>query len=619
LLAFHGSNYYNGPFLKYELFAKDKMNTIASVLAKAKYWATHSAFDQDTRHEVQQLLRNNDTKELTERFYRNLSFGTGGMRGIMGAGTYRINRYNIQKATSAFLSYLEENFPETKELRIAISYDSRHHSREFANAAAEIIASRGGKAFITAEMRPTPLLSFMVRHFSCQGGICITASHNPPVYNGFKVYLSYGGQLVPPHDHAVVDYYSQLDEFTPDISRSYVESLADGAIVEVGEEIDRAYLAEVQSLSLNVQGRENLKIVYTPLHGTGGFLVPAALRNFGFKEVHLPSEQAQPDGDFPTLVSPNPEDPRAFEIALALARKIDADLILATDPDSDRIGVMIPTGKGFYFINGNQLSCLLQNYLLSALQEQGRLPKNSLIVKTIVTTDLLREIAALYDVHCEETLTGFKWIAARVEAYEQGLLQPYRQFICGGEESYGFLAGNFVRDKDAVIAAALTAEMVAVYKSRGMTLLDGLDEIFSRCGVFWEALHSVDLPGMAGAQQMATLMQRLAEQPPREIAGIAVQRIVDYQQGISKEWVEGCLRSGEPTTLPAEAVLQFFLEDGSTISIRPSGTEPKVKIYLAVRDKRRNLRGEALAASKVALQDKLGRFAKSLPDLLKCE
>jgi phosphoglucomutase len=587
------------------------------ILAKARYWATNAAFDEQTRKEVGSLLQENSLAELNERFYRNLSFGTGGMRGIMGAGTFRINRYNIQKATSAFLCYLTEAFPEVCELRVAISYDSRHNSRTFALAAAEVIASRGGKVFVTAEMRPVPFLSFLVRDYACHGGICITASHNPPSYNGFKVYLSYGGQLVPPHDQAVVAHYNRLENFTPEISCSFAEGLRLGRVEEVGAEMDKRYLAEVCKLSLYAGGRDDLTIVYSPLHGTGGFLVPQALRAFGFSKIFIPPEQAEPDGAFPTVSSPNPEDPHAFTIALALARKVGGDVVLATDPDSDRIGVSIREADGeYHFLNGNQLSCLLHEYLLAGLSAQQGLPRESLIIKTIVTTDLLVKIAEHYGVHWEETLTGFKWIAARIEAYEQGEILPYRRFICGGEESYGFLAGNFVRDKDAVLACALTAEMTAYYRSHGRNLLQCLDDIFTRCGVYWEALHSIDLPGRAGAQQTAALMQRLSTNPPRRIAGSEVLQVVDYQRGLSSRWHGESLQQVGRTELPAEPMLQFFLSDGSKLSIRPSGTEPKVKIYLAAKDARRGLQGAALAASKQQLQGRLAELAAALPELL---
>ncbi len=593
------------------------MNHDNAILAKARYWASNAVFDEKTRAEVAKLLQENALAELNERFYRNLSFGTGGMRGIMGAGTFRINCYNIQKATSALFLYLQESFPETRELRLAISYDSRHKSREFAEAAAEVIVARGGRVFLTAEMRPTPLLSFLVRDFSCHGGICITASHNPSNYNGFKVYLAYGGQLVPPHDQAVVAHYDRLENFIPEVPVAFAEAVRSGQVEEVGAELDKRYLAEILKLSLYSGGREGLKIVYSPLHGTGGFLVPQALRVFGFTQLFIPPEQAEPDGAFPSLVSPNPEDPRAFALALALASKVGAELVMATDPDSDRIGVCIRERGGEYsFLNGNQLSCLLHEYLLAGLDAGGGLPAQGLVIKTIVTTDLLAEIARHYGVSCEETLTGFKWIAARIEAYERGEILPYRQFICGGEESYGFLAGTFVRDKDAVLACALTAEMVAYYKSKGLTLLEGLDEIFTRSGVYVEALHSVDLPGMAGAQQSAALMQALASSPPHSLAGLRVERVIDYNAATVKERrgedFELCAR----TTLNREQTLQFILSDGSKLSVRPSGTEPKVKIYLAVVDKRRGLRGAALAASKTALHEKLKRLAEALPLLL---
>lgn len=547
----------------------------------ANYWATSPVFDKETRQEISKLLEANDSKELTERFYRDLEFGTGGLRGILGAGTARMNIYNVRKAGQAFADYLNSYFGKEPK-SIAISHDSRRFSREFAKATAEVMAANGIKAFITKEMRPTPMLSFMVRHYKCRGGVCVTASHNPPQYNGYKVYWETGGQIVAPHDEAVIKRYTEISSYETIKFISYEQGLRDGMIQEVGAELDEAYFKEVEKLSVRKQGRENFKIVYTPLHGTGAYPVPEALRRFGFKDVVLVPEQAKPDPDFPTVKYPNPEEPEAMEMAINLGKKLKADLVLGTDPDSDRIGIVVREGDEYRIFNGNQIGSLLIDFFLSGMKDAGRMPAKPLVIKTIVTTDQQEKIAAHYGALCEETLTGFKWICQLVDDIETGKNKPYRQYVCGGEESYGFLAGTFVRDKDAVSACCIAAEMVAYYKSQGKTLSMVLDEIYRRHGLYLESLATFTLLGKEGAERIGTIMNQLRREPPREIAGAKVEKLRDLEKGQEIDLTQNGQRTPQLIPLPSSNVLQFILSDGSKVSARPSGTEPKIKFYFSV-------------------------------------
>ena len=547
--------------------------------AIAKFWSTSPVFDSATREEISRLILGNQTGELNERFYRDLEFGTGGLRGILGAGTSRMNIFNVGKASAALALYLRSSFG-SDELRVAVSFDSRRFSPEFAKATASVLAAYGVKVFITKELRPVPMLSFMVRHFKCHGGVCITASHNPPVYNGFKVYWQTGGQLVPPHDAGVIQKYGEVG-YEDVRSIPYEEGLKSGQIVVVGEELDTAYFSRVSGLAMLPAGRD-LSIVYSPLHGAGGFPVSACLKKFGFTKVSLVPEQALPDGAFPTVKYPNPEDPEAMSMAVALARQIGADLVLATDPDVDRIGVAFRDGDTYTFLNGNQIGSLLVDYVLFGLKETGRLPKNPLVVKTIVTTDLQEKIARSYGASCEETLTGFKWICQLIDDYESGKKKPYRRYVCGGEESYGFLMDDFVRDKDAVSAACLVAEMTAYYKVKGQTLGQALDGLFRKHGVYQESLETLTLPGMEGEQVIRDIMSRLRSSPPQQMDGMRVEKIKDYYLSQELTFGEDGQTTSRPIILPQSNVLQFILEDGSKVSVRPSGTEPKIKFYFSV-------------------------------------
>ncbi|RZA16533.1 MAG: phospho-sugar mutase, partial [Proteobacteria bacterium] len=581
----------------------------------AKYWATAPVFDSKTQKEIGALLEAKDTKELAERFYRDLEFGTGGLRGILGAGTARMNIYNVRKAAQAFADYLNSHFKDKPNKSIAISYDSRRFSREFSEATAEVMAANGITSYITAELRPTPILSFAVRHYGCQGGVCVTASHNPPQYNGYKVYWATGGQIVPPHDEEIIRRYSDLKNYEDIKFMAFADGLKKGLIKEVGKELDEAYFAELVKLSVRAGvGRENFKIVYTPLHGTGGKIVPEALKRFGFKDVTMVPEQAEPNAEFPTVKFPNPEEPEAMEMAINLGRKLKADLVLGTDPDSDRIGIVVREGEDYRIFNGNQIGSLLIDFFLSGLKDSGRMPKNPLVIKTVVTTEQQDKIAAFYGATSEETLTGFKWICQLIDDIETGKNKPHRQYVCGGEESYGFLAGTHVRDKDAVSACCIAAEMVAYYKSKGKTLSQVLDEIFLRHGAYLESLLTVTLPGMDGASRIGEIMNQLRANPPKELAGSTVEKFRDLEKG-----QELNLKSGQKADipLPSSNVLQFILSDGSKVSARPSGTEPKIKFYFSVFKDLPSKASEAeLASAKAGCAKRIGELEQAFKALI---
>jgi phosphoglucomutase len=569
---------------------------------RASYWATSEAFDTATRAEVAELIAGKREKDIVDRFYRDLEFGTGGLRGILGAGTARMNIYNVRKASTALATYLKEAFPG-EQLKVAISHDSRRYSRDFAKATVEVMAAHGIQALITRELRPVPMLSFMTRHFGCHAGVCVTASHNPPEYNGYKVYWQTGGQLVPPHDQAIITHYGKIKNYG-DIKRMpYEEAVAKGLAREVGQELDEAYFAKVAALSLRPEGRGNFKIVYSPLHGAGLYPVVEMLRRYGFADVTVVPEQERPDGNFPTVKSPNPENPSAMDMARELGKKLKADLVLATDPDCDRIGMEILVDGAYVRPNGNQIGALLNHYVLSAQKELGRLPAQPLVIKTVVTTDLQADLAAEFGAACDETLTGFKWICQRVDEYETGKRKPYRQFVCGGEESYGFLAGSFVRDKDAVISCCLAAEMVAFYKSQGKSVLDVLDQMFQKHGAYYETLADITLPGKDGADQIAAMMARLRADPPHKIDGIGVQLLRDFDTLQVLSASDKGFHRTDSLDFPRSNVLQFVLVDGTKVSVRPSGTEPKIKFYVSVKDdSAKGLSGDKLRQIKTKCQ-----------------
>ncbi|MHC1707636.1 MAG: phospho-sugar mutase [Bacteroidales bacterium] len=541
-----------------------------NILLKAQEWLGEG-FDVETRNQVQYMIEK-DHEELIESFYRDLEFGTGGLRGIMGVGTNRMNKYTVGMSTQGLSNYLKSSFPG-EALKVAIAHDNRNYSRYFAQVAANVLSSNGILVYLFDDLRPTPELSFAIRHLKCHSGIVLTASHNPKEYNGYKVYWNDGGQLVAPHDNNVilevqkitsvseVDFYGHPDR-----------------IISIGKDIDDVYINTLTTLSLSpdiIQSFSDLKIVYSALHGSGTMLVPLSLKAFGFNNIICVEEQMIPDGNFPTVVSPNPEEKEAMNMALNLAKETSADLILATDPDADRVGVGVKDDKGNYILlNGNQAATVLVYYLLEKHKNNGLLDGKQFICKTIVTSELLRKIAEDYQVDCFDVLTGFKYIAEIIRNNEGKL-----KFIGGGEESYGYLVGDYVRDKDAVISCCMIAETAAWAASRGMSLYDLLLEIYSKYGFYKESMISVTLKGKSGAEAIQQMMNDFRNNTPRIISNSRVIKFMDYKLQLSKDIVNG---NTEKINLPVSNVLQFYLEDGSRITVRPSGTEPKIKFYFGV-------------------------------------
>ncbi|WP_160717746.1 phospho-sugar mutase [Chitinophaga solisilvae] len=528
-------------------------------------------YDADTIAAVRKLQEGNPD-ELNDAFYRNLEFGTGGLRGIMGVGTNRMNKYTVGMATQGFANYLKQAFPK-EEIKVALAHDSRNNSRFFAETAANVFAANGIKVFLFESLRPTPELSFTIRHLHCHGGVVLTASHNPKEYNGYKAYWNDGAQLVPPHDKNVIREVENIS--SPDEVKW---SGGESNITLIGKEIDEAYLSELQSLSINPEiNREqhDLKIVYTPIHGTGITMVPEILKRFGFTNVTIVEEQATPNGNFPTVVYPNPEESEAMSLGLKKAKELDADILLGTDPDADRVGIAVKDLKGnWVLLNGNQTGVLLFNYIVEGRKQKGLQQPNDFIAKTVVTSDLIDVFAAKNNISCYNTLTGFKWIADLIRRKE-----PQERFICGGEESYGYMIGNNIRDKDAVSSVAMICEMAAFARSQGKSLFELLINIYLRYGYYKEHLISITKKGMRGAEEIAEMMRGYRENPPASINGSAVVTLYDYQLQQVKD-----IRTGEikALDLPKSNVLQFVLASGDKISARPSGTEPKIKFYFSV-------------------------------------
>jgi phosphoglucomutase len=577
------------------------MNLSKDILEKANLWAQADCFDKETKQEIQNLFDTKNKLELTNRFYRDLEFGTGGMRGIMGAGTARFNVYNVRRATQALALYLRKIYGD-KEIKIALSYDSRINSQKYAEITCGVLAYFKIRTIVTKRMRPVPMLSFMVRYFECNAGVCITASHNPAQYNGYKIYWKSGGQLTAPHDKNILNFYSELTDYSQIKTVPYAEAKRFGFIEEIEDELDKAYFDKLSSLSL-FKGYRDLSIVYSSLHGTGIYVLPKALAQFGFQKVAIVEEQAQPDGNFPTVDSPNPEDPRSLELALKLGEKQNADVVLATDPDSDRLAVVVREEEEWKMFSGNQMGALLFDFVLSQLKRQDRLPKSGMTVKTVVTSDLLSEISKYYGIPCEETLTGFKWICDLTEDYESGKLKPYKEFICGAEESYGFLAGTFVRDKDAALSAVMACEMLAYYKSLNKPLSEALDDLFMKHGVYHEHLETITLPGKEGEEKMRTTMKTLRENPPLNLADFNILKIKDYLHHQTKIQVDGVYKFESKIPLPASDVLEFKIEGGQLI-VRPSGTEPKIKIYMSVFESSKTIARSDLGKVKSKLETK---------------
>ena len=542
----------------------------AAIQEKVALWLNGN-YDQATKEEIARLQKENPN-ELIESFYRNLEFGTGGLRGIMGVGTNRINKYTVGMATQGFANYLKASFPG-QEVRVAIAHDSRNNSRFFAETTANVFAANGIKVFLFQSLRPTPELSFAIRHLHCQGGVVCTASHNPKEYNGYKAYWDDGGQLVPPHDKNVIKEVEKI---------AGVEAVKWGGgesnITMIGAAIDEAYIAMVRSLSVYpevIERQHNLRIIYTPIHGSGIKLVPEVLQRFGFTNVHVVDEQATPDGNFPTVIYPNPEESEAMSIGLRKAQQIDADILLGTDPDADRVGIGVKDKKGqWVLMNGNQTATLAFNYMIEARKAKGVAGPTDMVVKTIVTTDLIDTIAQRNGVHCYSVLTGFKYIAELIKEKE-----ARENYIIGGEESYGLMIGSQIRDKDAVSAVALLCEMTAYEKDKGRSLYEKLIDLYVEYGFYRESLISITKKGMNGQKEIAEMMSAYRSNPPAVINGSPVVQLLDYELQTGKN-----LQTGETWTiqLPQSNVLQFILADGSKISARPSGTEPKIKFYFSV-------------------------------------
>jgi len=547
---------------------------LKEVTAKAQAWLGEG-YDAETRAEVQRMLDNPDKTELIESFYKDLEFGTGGLRGIMGAGSNRMNIYTVGAATQGLANYLKEAFSGLDEIKVAVGHDVRNNSRKFAEIVADIFSANGIKVYLFDNFRPTPELSFAIRYFGCQSGVNITASHNPKIYNGYKAYWEDGAQIIAPHDTNIIDNVNRIK------SVSEIKFQGDKSKIQiVGPEVDAAFLGEIKKLSLSpdvIERHKDLKIVYTPIHGTGVKLIPDSLRNYGFNNIINVPEQDVPSGDFPTVESPNPEVPSAMAMAIAKAKEVNADIVMASDPDADRIGCVIRDNTGEYvLLNGNQIVMILLNYIITRNKELGKLDGNEYIVKTIVTTETIKSIADAMGVKMFDCFTGFKWIAAVIRDNEGAM-----RYIGGGEESYGFLAETFARDKDAVSAISLMAEACAWAKDKGMDFQAMLADIYLKYGFSHEVGISVVRPGKSGAEEIQAMMKQFRENPPKSLAGSEVVTVKDYLTLKATD-----VKTGNVTEMDMPAtsnVLQYFTADGSKVSVRPSGTEPKIKFYMEVR------------------------------------
>jgi phosphoglucomutase len=570
-----------------------------TILQKANQWLEGN-YDADVKQAVQKLIDDKAYTELTDSFYKDLEFGTGGLRGLMGPGSNRINKYTIGAATQGLANYLKKTYPN-ETIKVAIAHDSRNNSDVLAGITADVFSANGIHVYFFKELRPTPELSFAVRHLGCKSGVMLTASHNPKEYNGYKAYGADGGQFVAPHDEAVmqeVAAIASIDEVK--FTRN------EGNVELIGEEIDQLYLDAITTLSVSpeaIQRQKDLKIVYSPLHGTGITMVPKALKQFGFENVILVEEQSTPDGNFPTVVYPNPEEREALTLAIKKAQETDADLVMATDPDADRVAIAVKnTSNEFILLNGNQIASLLISYLLSAWQQKGKLTGKEYIVKTIVTTYLIDAIAKSKDVKCYNTLTGFKYIGEVMTN-----LEGKQTFIGGGEESFGYLIGEFVRDKDAVVSSAFIAEMTAFYKDNGSSLFEALINIYLEYGFYKEKLISITKKGKTGAEEIVAMMDKYRNNPPATLGGSKVVALKDYERRVETNMTNN---TTTPIELPKSDVLQFITEDGSIVSARPSGTEPKIKFYCSVNTKLTSK--DAYAETEQQLDAKVDALMKDL-------
>lgn len=543
---------------------------------KYENWLNSNIISEEIKEELRNI---NDEKEIEDRFYKDLEFGTGGLRGVIGAGSNRMNIFTVSKATQGFANYLNENFENPS---VAIGYDSRNMSDEFAKAAALNLCANGVKVYLFESLRPTPVVSFSVRELNCQGGIVVTASHNPRQYNGYKVYDEFGGQVTDEKAGRIITAVNAIDKFEDIKTIAEGEAIEKGLLSYISEEVDKVYIEKVKALSIRKELVEkyakDLKIIYTPIHGSGNVPVRRVLSELGYEHVKVVKEQELPDGNFPTTSYPNPESPQVFELALEMAKEEAADVIFGTDPDCDRIGVLVNEGEGKYkVLTGNQTGLLLTEYILSSLKETGKLPENGVVIKTIVTTEGARKIAESYNVEIMDVLTGFKYIGEKIQQFNT---VGDKTYLFGFEESYGYLAGDFVRDKDAVIASMLIAEMTLYYKEKGMSLYEALIGLYEKYGFFKEDLVSIELAGKEGSEKIAACLDSLRNTTLTEVDGVKVLTKLDYELSVEDNMVEGLKKE---INLPKSNVLKYILEDGSSFVVRPSGTEPKMKVYLAVR------------------------------------
>jgi phosphoglucomutase len=543
-----------------------------AVQSRINAWLTGN-YDDASKKEIQRLIDEKNTTELTDSFYRDLEFGTGGLRGIMGAGSNRVNKYTLGAATQGLSNYLKKLYPD-QQVKVVIAHDNRNNSSIFAQVVADVFSANGIYVYFFEGLRPTPELSYAIRLLGCKSGVMLTASHNPKEYNGYKAYGADGGQLVAPHDEAVMDEVGKITS----IDAINFKGIASN-IEFIGKDIDEKYLNELAGLSISkdaIARQKDLKIVFSPIHGTGGVSVPPALKKFGFENVILVEEQMVVDGNFPTVIYPNPEEAEALTLALAKAKAVDADIVMATDPDADRVGLAIKNDKNeFILLNGNQALCLLVNYMLSVWEKAGKLTGDQYVVKTIVTTYMIDKMAEAKGVECLNVLTGFKYIG-EIMTQREGK----KTFIVGGEESYGYLVGEHARDKDAVVACCMFAELAAYYKDKGSSLYSVLLDLYTEYGFYKEKLISITKKGKAGADEIKSMMENYRTQTPEILGGNKVVMLKDYKNSISKNMTTGAT---ERIDLPSSNVLQFFTEDGSIISARPSGTEPKIKFYCSVK------------------------------------
>lgn len=567
-------------------------------LKTANIWLDGN-IDAESKEAIREMMAK-DELELTESFYRGLEFGTGGLRGLMGVGTNRMNKYTVGMATQGLANYLKKVYGD-QPISVAIAHDSRNNSPYFARITAEVFSANNIKVYLFDSLRPTPELSFAIRHYKCKSGVVVTASHNPKEYNGYKAYWDDGAQLIPPHDKNVIEEVQNISSFD-EVKFAGKENL----IQIIGEETDVLYLDLLKKLSLSpeiIKEYHDIPIVYTPLHGTGAIMVPRCLKNFGFTNISMVDEQATPDGNFPTVESPNPEESSALRMAIDKAEAEGASLVMATDPDADRVGIAVKDHHGkFILLNGNQTAAVLLYYIFRKWKENGKITGNEYMVKTIVTSELLIDLAERYGLETYDVLTGFKWIADIIRKNE-----GKKEFIAGGEESYGYMIGEFVRDKDAVSSCAMIAETAAWAASQGKTIFDILLDIYVEFGFYYEGLIAVVKKGMSGADEIRKIMERFRENPPIEINNSKVVMIKDYDSSVAKDLIH---ETEETIDLPKSNVLQFFLEDGSKISMRPSGTEPKIKFYFGVKESLKKV--EDYEKVRAELDQRIDQIVKDL-------